>query len=280
VRFLLFIITCLLVVSSVFSQGLQVVDSTGENLTSKSTYKQNLSSEDALEAALLYTGFGKQKELRQRLSASATMESTIAVDSTTPFLSDQITGRESWIVKFPSVDLAQQLNSKKTFPPKDVEILFDKKTGQILKMVGKSVELDTNIFRLPTAYEAELQLASFFEKYLGIPEDPPQKDLIEILSVCYHICSSYDFIASYVTYQYQGREPIPAWSVYVRSSRPICGVHYAPEEIYKVSNERTMINAITGKCIFSGNLPYPLLEGGFGIDKENNKKEGNLKEGK
>jgi len=274
VRFLLSFIICLFAVNPAFSQGGAVDSVNNSALTSKSTYKQNLSSEDAVEAALLYTGLSKQKELKQRLSASATVESTIAVDSTTPFLSDQISGRESWIVKFPSVDLAKQLSSKKTFPPKDIEILLDKNTGQILRMVGRSVELDTNVFRLPTANEAEYQLKVLQEEYQSFPEEPPQIDLIEALRACdFYPLLTYDFIASYVTYKYQDRGPILAWIVYMRSSEPICGLHYSPDEIYKVSNRRTIVSAITGERLFTVNLPFPLIEG-------YNKKEENLKDKK
>ena len=96
----------------------------------------------AMAQALAYCGFENLRKFSQPSAATST-EKTTVVDTTTPFLSDRISGEGRWVVTFDSVYLEMDsVWSEKNHArqlQKTYKAYLDPETGQLLKIVGRHV---------------------------------------------------------------------------------------------------------------------------------------------
>ncbi len=220
--------------------------------------------EQAYSTALELTGFNKFKNTQFNLALSEQNVSLVKfTDSTTPFISNEINNKNSWNIKFDTIYF--ETNGKKfNYFSFSTDIFLDEQSGKLLSIICKSGKVNNRkIYRLPTVEESELQLQHFGEKYHGLPDTPPKISLKEALEKCSGYLSAREIIVSYVLYSIKTSDTVPVWVIYLRGYNPISN----KGKEYQTTNYRYIIDATTGEMIFNNNLPYPLLEGGFGIEK-------------
>ncbi len=222
-----------------------------------------LTKEQAYSTALELTGFNQLKNAQYSLTLSEKNVSLVKfVDSTTPFISDELNNNNSWKIKFDTIYF--EINGKKfDYFSFSTNVYIEQTSGKLLSIICKSSKnYDRKIYRLPTIEESEIQLKYFGEKYHSIPYDSPKISLNEALSKCSEILSAQEIRASYVMYSVKTSDTVSAWAIYLRGCNPIS--QHGKE--YQNTNYRYIIDATTGELIFNNNLPYPLLEGGFGLE--------------
>jgi hypothetical protein len=185
--------------------------------------------EQALEQALAYAGFGEMEQFsRPDPSACATTASVF--DSITPFLSEEVSGEDRWVVTFDSVYLdldtvwselnhARQL--KKTF-----RFYLEPGTGRLLKIVGRYNWEDSDIPPVPPAGEIERFFKAIGESYPGLVDDVPPISFHQALANVRFVqpLGAEELYAWLVMDASQGKEPHPCWVIVGRGVPPIYAI--------------------------------------------------------
>ena len=133
-------------------------------------------SDGALDRALAYAGFEKMRGFSRPNAATSTITMSI-VDTTTPLLSERISGEDRWVVTFKNVYLEMDsiwseynhsIQLRKTF-----KFYLDSQNGQLLKVVGRT-DLDTcQLPPLPHVSKIERFFQATQQSYAGLVDDPP-----------------------------------------------------------------------------------------------------------
>lgn len=242
--------------------------SSGQDYSSQESIGGPVTGEQALERAHDVTAFDIFDPAVWRNRISDIVDSLIITDTLTPFMHDSINGRSAWRIRVEQVqpDFGSQTKRSST-TNKDCEIWVDCGTGRFLMATFKERGSDSVLERPPTAREAEAQLAALGEDYVGLPTVFPAKTLREALESCNLYPPIHEqTVVHYCLYSFRGSEPRPAWIIYERSTRELFPAH--DPRLYAKSNKRTVIDANTGERMLTINQPYPLLEGGFGIEPD------------
>lgn len=251
------ILSVIFILVAIFISIIEAIDLPYGNDSVNGTIK---SADQAIELAINIIGFQNIPSEKVTPINSTRAYIDITRDSVTPFISGEITGRKAWHIYFKDIvlNLSNTEYEQEEKYPKDIEIVIDSITGQLLivKIVNSNVIDSINLYRDPTTQEATELLSSLGEKYQGLPSEPASITLLEALSEC----SFFPLLAKkidirYILYSFHNSEPVPAWTIYMRGLPPTSGINGIPE--YKTTNRRTVINAISGKRLISNNLPYP-----------------------
>jgi len=210
-----------------------------------------------VESANRWTGLNQLSgEKNQPTAISQTF-----VDTTTAFLHSQLTGRPAWLVTYPEFEFAlDSVSIKKVGRPHwRADVWLDSATSELLLIELRPADTPSIGFRMPTVAEAEDQLGNAWEKYYGLPVDPPGISLLEALQRY----SPWPLLAKQVLVQYLmysrgGGDPYPAWVVYLRGTpgfRPPGVDKYVP---HQTQSARRVFNAVTGAATPETNLPVPV----------------------
>jgi len=211
--------------------------------------------EKAYERALEITGFDKSKDYTNPKRVSDICELITTKDSTTAYVADEISNRIAWQVKLQNISLHLKGNTPEgaILGPVDFIILIDSLTGIPLRINSIPKE---PIEREATSLEAEQQLG---REYVGLPGELPVFSIFEIFNECkFYPAISKEIIINYVLYSKNDSPPKPVWIVYLRGLPPFhSGMN--PNEEYKTTNRRYIIDANAGYVIWCDNLPIPRL---------------------
>jgi len=214
------------------------------------------SNEDAYKLALKYTGFEQSKDFKRPERVGDICQIITTKDTTTAFLSDEISNRTAWQVKLANISMHLKGNTPEgiILGPLDFTILIDSLTGIPLRISSTPKE---PIEREATSMEAESQLHG--ERYTGIPSQLPIYTVFEILNECkFYPAISKVIIVNYVMYSKDDSSPRPVWLIYLRGLPPMHS-GLSKEYEYVASNRRYIFDAITGDYIWCDNKPYPIL---------------------
>jgi hypothetical protein len=188
---------------------------------------------------------------------------TLAEDNT-PFLHSQIEGRPIWQV----VITGWQLDLKSAGPDEHdrfarvFDVFIDPTDGKLLKAVSRWPENVPTIAPQPSARSAEEQMPrSDDERYHGFPDPPPLIDLVRALDIVQRDGSSSPYlakqiIAHYVMESTRGGKPRPVWAITLWGIPPF-EASYPGVPVDARNHMRTVVNAETGRCLFSTTTPQP-----------------------
>ena len=231
----------------------------------------------AVVAAGKITGLGDFfAEKGYRLAVNEVV-STIYVDTTTPYIHEQLNGRPAWRVTWSQfehvIDSVCGVGKRPT-PAKICHVWMDSTTGKLLSAnIGRVTIDDAQILPLDSITLLSLMQGQC-EKYLGLPEGAPKVSMLEALSQCKHHPSySAITIVQYVTMthaildsipdstgamklQLMTSEPFAAWIVYMP------GHGMAPKRASGPMGKATrlVVDAMTGKSYGLTDFEYLLEE--------------------
>jgi len=254
VRFLLSFIICLLVVNPAFSQG----GADDGTLDSISISEKSLTSTEALLKAIRYTGFGKKLTISKSL-ADEMSEKVIIEEDKTPFLNDQIEGKEVWKITFKNVLIEPKIKYPELEPIsiiKDFEVFLDPKSGKLLKIFSKYEGDDPYMFPEPSAESATVALGSGGEVHFGFPDEPPQVSFIDAYLAAAG-CAPFaakEVIATYIMLKSLTVSLRPVWNITCRGIPPV--IVSSMSEQSPVTRARCVVDANTGKWLFMTNSPH------------------------
>ncbi len=158
-------------------------------------------------------------------------------DSTTPFLSEDLDGREAWRFEFDDVRplFDSQKDDSSSMPGKSAVMWVDKNTGQLLRAEIRTTDTTALFAPLPNAEEMEEERRMIREEYNGLPERQPHFGLTEVLLLVRpYVMSSTWTVVLYVKYSRPSARGISAWVVQT----------YGP---IRLTDRYFVIDAVTGK---------------------------------
>ena len=167
---------------------------------------------------------GAPKHLRSETTAKLV---TLAEDNT-PFLSEQIVGRQLWhvIIKKWKLRLDSAIPGFEDSYERTFDVLLDLENGNILKIVSRWPEGIAQIAPEPPAWSAEEQMrASGLEKYHSFPESPPLITFLQALDIILTEGVGSPLVAKQIVAQYvvrssMGRKPKRVWAITLRGIPP------------------------------------------------------------
>ncbi len=219
-----------------------------------------------VSVAIQYTGFRTDKGFD---STNLIISKINFVDSTTPFLGHYAENRPAWKVEFKGVDfsyLDSYAGDNKDLS-RDFVAYFDSADGSFLKIEYKSDRFDSKACPCLLAEESESRLNRSSEKYLGIPKTPPTISFFEALQKNpINEKSAESIEGQYVLYTPGKTEPKPVWIITLCGLPPmpapgLAGARIRPEPEYQRNRMLTVIDAITGRILFSASYPSVPLQG-------------------
>lgn len=132
-------------------------------------------AEQAAKRALEFTGL-ESRIGTHTAAAFVKVEKVIINSDVTPSLSNRINGREIWRVLYTDVDFRRPLllNDSNVTNLRDIEILLDPETGQLLRIIVSSSNLDSTLLPELSVQKVEAQVRlsnEIFHDFLdGLPE--------------------------------------------------------------------------------------------------------------
>lgn len=206
------------------------------------------------------TGFGNIKGITK------TFKRVVVTDDNTPFLHKQIKGRNVWLAEYKDFKLEIFTISTEDPYNRNFKIYIDADDGTLLKITSKYEGYDPNIFPEPNAVSAEKQLTNVGrEKYVGFPKEPPKVNFLKALYASFGgPYSAKEIDAIYVWDSRMGNEPRRVWVITLRGLPPqefpqpylSSGIPKQPP-VWQRNHMRDVIDADTGKALFSSNGPHP-----------------------
>jgi hypothetical protein len=191
-------------------------------------------------------------------------EVTTLAEDNTPFLHAQIEGRPIWKVVIAGwmLDLKSGGPDEHDRFARTFDVFIDPIDGKLLKAVSRWPEGVPPIAPQPSAQSAEEQMPrSDDERYHGFPDPPPLIDLVHALDIVQRDGSSSPYlakqiIAHYVMESTRGGKPRPVWAI-THWGIPPFEASYPGVPVDARNHMRTVVNAETGKCLFSTTTPQP-----------------------
>ena len=219
----------------------------------------SLDSAAAVALAMEYTGFSSKSDSRLQQAEDINSSIITAVDSTTPFLHQAISDSRLWLIELKNMAIASKANER--IDPsyqnlRDFRVLVDSRTGNLIEISSKLEHNDKNVLPPPSAHVAEVQLLAAGEKYTGFPTIRPRTTFVEALKACkFYPTLAKEIVAYYVLHEYQGAEPKPVWIIHLKGLPPFPDSRLGTSPEYMRNHRRWVIDAETGKAMFSNNRP-------------------------
>ena len=216
--------------------------------------------EQALQRALAYSGFMQMPGFVVPQADSCVQMMAIK-DSTTPFLSDSISGAERWVVTFDSVFLELGGWSAGTVSNqirKTYNFVLEPSTGRLLKVFTTYHGPEADLLPMLPADSATVNL-SRNERHVSLVDSVPPLSFYEALDVAApsNPLKAKEIQAWLVMFSHHGADPVPCWIILGRGTAPF-PLPSAPSLDIEAdtggrlssTSIRCIINAVTGKGLF------------------------------
>lgn len=211
---------------------------------------------DAKDLAVKYLGFNKMAGFSEKSNLGLVEKVTILNDKT-PFLNNEINGKEIWRIEFNNIRL--ELNSiphaKDKYNRKFV-VYINKESGKLLKIESNYEGDDKDFLPEPSIEHAESQLRSTGEIYINFPDSGNFVSFYDALN-SYGNLSARQISAHLVTITRSNNDDIVVWSITFRGITPqIAKGRYGNSvaEYYR-NYIRNVYDARTGKLLYSTTIP-------------------------
>jgi hypothetical protein len=215
--------------------------------------------EDAVAMAIKYTGLGNIKRFSS-ITASEICRKTTVTDDVTPFLSEQINGRQVWEVTFDSVRFelpgwdADVVGNQ---TPKSIKVLIDPADGRLLRITAREPGFRDTLPAEPPAESAEKSLSG--EIYHDFVSDEIPVDFMQACAAAVPSSPimSKVLIAVCVNHSRSGEEPRPVWCIIGRGA-PGVDSFFGPEGRGRSANDhvRSVVDAVSGELLYADNRPH------------------------
>jgi len=218
-------------------------------------------AEEAINRALLYTGFDKVNDVDIKDMLNKAKIDTIT-DDKTPYLSKSINDRDIWEIEFLGINLTSLferrtgINESKYF---NFKVYIDKESGRLIKIHYIKEGYDPNESPLPSAEVAERQMIRIGEVYHGFPDSLPEYSFIDALdNTAFNPFHAGEIIAQYVIESERYTDPRRVWTIDLRGLDPVPiesrkSAMYTP--VYQRNHRRTVIDAKTRHQLFTDTNP-------------------------
>jgi hypothetical protein len=215
--------------------------------------------EQALQRALAYSGFMQMPGFVVPQADSCVRMMEIK-DSTTPFLSDSISGAERWVVTFDSVFLKVGRWSDgivRNQIKKSYHFVLDPITGRLLKVYSEYGKFAMDLTPEPTAEASAIDL-SRNERYVSLVDSVPPVSLCGALDKAFFTqpLPSKEIHAWLVMHSSHELPPKPCWVILARGTPPWPVPFSIPDSKYGsqspdhyVYTMRCVIDATSGRGI-------------------------------
>lgn len=212
--------------------------------------------EQAIERALQFTGIESRIDTSSA-NSSVRAEKVIIKDDVTPFLSNKINEREIWRVLYTGVDFRVPLllSDSNVTNLRDIEVLLDPETGQLLRVIVTSREVDSTVKPEPSVLQAEQHLKRKREIYHDFIEGLPAISFIDAIyaSAGCQPRVAKKIIAQLVLLSRNNGEFQEMWCFTTRGLRPMAGFHGS---IRSVDGARCVVDATTGQWLYVTSAPH------------------------
>ena len=216
-----------------------------------------LSAEAAVAQALEVTGFdAPEYGLVSKESLTARMVSM--ADSTTPFLSDSLDGRQAWLVELPNVRLtmAHLDSSEQSAILRDFEVYLDPATGIPLRVQSRLPEFDEQYWRKPSADSATVFLQRVSMAYTEVPDHAPRVSFVQAMKVTRRMIPKAEEITALYVMESKGPEdPRSVWAFYLYGLETLASVRNPEAPPYQTHKCRCSVDAETGEFRFCCSYP-------------------------
>ena len=217
----------------------------------------------AQAVAQVFETLGAPEHLRSETTAKLV---TLAEDNT-PFLSEQIVGRQVWhvIIRKWKLRLDSAMPGFEDSYERTFDVLLDPEDGNILKIVSRWPEGIAEIAPEPSASSAELQMrGAGLEKYHSFPKTKPSISFLQALDVTLkegfgNPLQAKQIVAHYVVRSSMERKPKRVWAITLRGITPFRAAYPGVAEDAR-NHMRNIIDATTGKWISANTSPQPESE--------------------
>jgi hypothetical protein len=236
----------------------------------------------AVDAALRLTGFSSLKGYS--LDSSA-VQLVILDDDQTPWLHNQINGKQLWQVQIDvNLELLVENQAGDTLRRfdqniREFNVYLDPEIGVVIKMSSDPGEYPHRPFN-PPADVAEWVLRYQKEIFHGFPNEPPGIDFLEALrSVVGDPFSAKEIHVLYILWSKNNSEPRPVWSIDLRGlDTPAIMPSHSAEgtdiPIEQLNHRRSIVCARTGYNLYSTDAPQSVIPKMYKpSDSSNNKPE-------
>ncbi len=249
----IFIIYCLMFNTATGIDEVDLSDNKPDSVIFNQTIK---TPEEALELALELTGFENyMKENILKSSAEDYVKKVVIEKDSTPFLNDQIEGRELWQIEINDVDLRHEYSISRGinyWRRKSFRILLDPNSGQIIKINSVPMVTDSICTLTLSADEETTYLKEKGKKYHGFPPRAPNISFRDALiaAVPCRLSIANEISAQYILYSKFGSEPKPVWKITSLGVPPLhfsSRGHVSSDEEVSLECYTCIVDAMTGK---------------------------------
>lgn len=202
--------------------------------------------------------------LSDRMDLPGSAEIVILAEDNTPFLSDQIIGRQVWHIVISNwrLELKSAPADVKDSYTRTFDIFVDPRNGDVLKIVSRWPEGVPPIAREPGARAFTEQMRrSGDEKYHGFPEEKPRINFLDALDSILkdggNPLNAEQIVGQYVLWSRLGREPRSVWAITLRGIHPLWEAAYPGVGVDARNHLRHIVDAQTGKWLCAGTSPQP-----------------------
>ncbi len=217
------------------------------------------SSEEALDLALKYTGFGEMEGFSIENNFDKA-ELAVINDDKTPFLHDRINGRKIWRVTFKDVKLSLPSHPDEVDEYSRVfKIFLDPGNGQLLKITAPYLGKEIDFLPEPGAERAESELSGSKDVYQDFVEWDNHASFYDALN-SYGTLKVKEISASLVKMPAGAdKDVVDVWSITFRgiSPRHIKGRGGDSVPVYGRNFVRNVYNAKSGKLMHWTSMPRP-----------------------
>ncbi|MBU0982700.1 MAG: hypothetical protein KKA42_02450, partial [candidate division Zixibacteria bacterium] len=219
----------------------------------------------AIDRALACTGFGEYIDM-DSLTDLVTVTTVTTIDTTTPFIHDQVNNRRAWKVSFSSVTLTYWNTTKyvvdEETPLRSFDVYVDSASGRFLKAVSRSANYNGAAIRKANWLLAEASLNRRSQCYVGLLDEPPPVTLADALDSAKFcdVPGAMAIVAVCVLLSYPAVDSaFPVWDLHMYGSDNIGQSEdwAVGKPAYKTNHMRVVINARTGAFMFASNSPEP-----------------------
>jgi len=218
-------------------------------------------AEEAINRALLYTGFDKVNKINVK-DMSNYVKLTKITNTKIPFLEKSVEGKDIWEIEFQNINISH-IYEKRTGLEKSITMSFsvyiDKETGKLLEIHYIKDGYNSEDSPLPSTDLAEQQMNSTAEIYYRFPDSLPEYPFIDALdNTAINPAHAREIIGYYIIESKMDSTPRRVWAIDLRGIVPVPVASENAEKyvpIYQRNHRRTIIDAKTRHQLFTNTLP-------------------------
>jgi hypothetical protein len=190
------------------------------------------------------------------------IESANLSDVNIPFLSESLNGKKGIRITFAPGHLILPSDTKSDRYTRQFQVLFDEDAKRIILVTSTLTDASISVPREAATADAEADLRHTVEEYKGFPDSPPTITFMDALDSVHRSAPiepawAKEIDGVYVMHSLNGEKARPMWIIRFRGV-PSLETRLGPD--WESNSLRSVIDASTGKRLFSTNTPFTAKE--------------------